>query len=125
MADLHSVRTPKPPGPMWHVTLTVSGQPVDLTVIRQGLERLAHERPFLLTGRYGHDRAEVRYWEEGLDARTVSDLALRLWAEHIESAGLPNWGVAGVEVLDRETWHRRARRGGVAGLSAAGAVTPF
>jgi len=125
VADLEAVRTLDVPGPMWHVTLTLSGDPVDLGAIRHGLERLAHERPFLLTGRYGHDRAEVRYWDEGADARTVTDLALRLWDEHRETSGLPQWTVVGVEVMDRETWHRRARRGASLGLSAVAAVTPF
>lgn len=125
MSEFDAALTTRSPGPMWHVTLTVAGDPVDLGVIRHGLERLAHERPFLLTGRYGHDRAEVRYWDEGESAHTVTGLALRLWEEHRETAGLPLWAVVGVEVLDRETWHRRARRGAAVGLSAVGAVTPF
>ena len=45
---------------MWHVTVTVSGSPVTEASIRQGLERLSHEHPFLLAGRYAGDRAEIR-----------------------------------------------------------------
>lgn len=95
--------------PFWHVTLTVAGTPVPETVIRAGLEHLSHDHPFLLSGRYGVDRAEVRYWEEGPDAVTVVGLALALWDEHRESSRLPDWEVVGVEVLDRETFHRRGR----------------
>ena len=95
--------------PFWHVTLTVAGEVVAEPEIRDGLERLSHEHPFLLSGRYCIDRAEVRYWEEAPDASTVTALALRLWDDHRESSVLPPWVVVGVEVVDRETFHRRGR----------------
>ncbi len=95
--------------PFWHVTLTVAGTPVPDPEIRCGLESLSHEHPFLLSGRYGHDRAEVRYWEEAPDASTVAGLALRLWADHRVTSGLPDWHVVGLEVVDRDTFHRRGR----------------
>lgn len=95
--------------PFWHVTLTVSGDAVPEPEIRTGLERLSHEHPFLLSGRYDVDRAEIRYWEEGCDIGTVLALAQRLWDEHRVTAGLPDWHVVGVEVLDRPTFHRRGR----------------
>ena len=95
--------------PFWHVTLTVAGEPVVEPEIRDGLERLSHEHPFLLSGRYCVDRAEVRYWEEGPDAEAVTALALRLWVDHQASSGLPAWSVVGVEVVDRDTFHRRGR----------------
>jgi len=95
--------------PFWHVTLTVAGVAVADTEIRLGLERLSHEHPFLLSGRYGVDRAEVRYWEEAPDASTVTELALRLWGDHRVSAALPDWDVVAIEVVDRETFHRRGR----------------
>jgi hypothetical protein len=95
--------------PFWHVTLTVAGFPVPEPEIRCGLERLSHEHPFLLTGRYGIDRAEVRYWEEAPDAASVAALALTLWVEHRVSCALPDWEVVGLEVVDRETFHRRGQ----------------
>ena len=95
--------------PFWHVTLTVAGDPVPETEIRDGLERLSEERPFLLSGRYGADRAEVRYWEEAPDVPAVMGLALRLWDDHRLSAGLPRWHVVGVEVIDRDTFQHRGR----------------
>ncbi len=115
-----------PAPPVWFVTVTVAGAVVAESDIRAGLERLAHEHPFLLSGRYAADRAEVRYWEEGPDARTVIELALGLWDEHRDSAELPRWSVVGVEVIDRETFHRRGRHvGSGPGLIAAGGVTPL
>lgn len=109
--------------PFWYVTLTVAGFPVPEPEIRVGLERLSQEHPFLLSGRYGTDRAEVRYWEEAPDAGTVAGLALRLWTDHRISAGLPDWHVVGVEVVDRETFHRRGRAP-LTAMSLVG-VAPF
>lgn len=111
---------------MWHVTVTVGGQRVDPLEVRAALERLSLERPFLLTARYAADRAEVRYWEEARDVDDAAALALRLWGEHRVSAGLPPWRVIGLEVIDRQTWQRRAgaRTLGQT-LIPAGEVTPF
>lgn len=95
--------------PFWHVTLTVAGEPVPEPEIKVALEHLSHDHPFLLSGRYGRDRAEVRYWEESPDARHAVDLALTLWEEHKAECGLPDWAVVGLEVVDRDTFHRRGR----------------
>jgi len=95
--------------PFWHVTLTVAGESVPERDIARGLEALSHDHPFLLSGRYGPDRAEVRYWEEAADAASVAALALRLWDEHRAACGLPDWQVVGLEVVDRETFHHRGR----------------
>lgn len=114
------------PAQLWFVTVTVAGDAVDAQTIRSGLERLSHEHPFLLSGRYADDRAEVRYWEEAPDAQAVLDLAVSLWREHRDSAALPDWHVVGVEVIDRETFHRRGRHlGHGPGLIAAGGVSPL
>ena len=114
------------PTSLWFVTVTVAGEVVEAQAIRAGLERLSLEHPFLLSGRYAADRAEVRYWEEGPDAQSVLDLAVSLWGEHRTSAGLPDWEVVGVEVIDRETFHRRGRHlGHGPGLIAAGGVSPL
>ncbi len=114
------------PGSMWHVTLTVAGDAVATTEIRAALERLSEEHPFLLSGRYATDRAEVRYWEEAPDAATAVGMTVRLWDEHVGTAGLPPWQVVGVEVVDRETFHRRGQRAQDSpGLVATGRVIPF
>ncbi len=124
---LHAVSGPTPPArDMWHVTLTVAGSAVEGEVIRLALERLSEEHPFLLSGRYSTDRAEVRYWEEAPDVTAALRMAAELWDEHAESAALPAWRVVGVEVVDRETFHRRGRYiHEQPGLVAAGRVIPF
>ena len=111
---------------LWFVTITLAGASVPARDIREALERLSHEHPFLLSGRYAADRAEIRYWEEAPDATYAADLALRLWDEHRDSAALPDWSVVGVEIVDRETFHRRGRVSGHGpGLVAAGGVSPL
>jgi hypothetical protein len=111
---------------MWHITLTVAGQSVPAPEIKAALERLSLEHPFLLSGRYAMDRAEVRYWEEAADVATALRMAVLLWDEHSVTAQLPMWRVVGVEVVDRETFHRRGRYiHEQPGLVAAGRVVPF
>jgi orotidine-5'-phosphate decarboxylase len=106
---------------LWHVTVTVAGPEESLEQVREGLESMSHDHPFLMSGRYATDRAEVRYWEEAEDVHDALALALRLWGEHRESSGLPHWMVVGLEVVDRDT-HRR--RGEGAALLSPG-VRPF
>ena len=109
----------------WHVTVTVSGRRADPIALRAGLERLADERPFLLSARYGVDRAEVRYWEEADGPGEAVTLALRLWDDHRASAGLPAWAVVGVEVMERAAFRWRAERAADVPLVATGEVAPF
>mgnify|MGYP003344773591 FL=1 len=127
---LHAVDGPADEEPrdrtMWHITLTVAGPSVPPPVVKGALERLSEAHPFLLSGRYASDRAEVRYWEEATDVATALRMAVLLWDEHVASAQLPPWRVVGVEVLDRETFHRRGRSmHEQLGLVAAGRVVPF
>ena len=111
---------------LWFITITLAGPSVAPADIRSALERLSHEHPFLLSGRYANDRAEIRYWEEATDARLATTLALDLWGQHRETAGLPDWDVVAVEVVDRETFHRRGRHLGLGpGLVVAGGVSPL
>ena len=113
-------------GPMWHVTLTVGGDAVDLDQIRAAMERLALEHPFLLAGRYAVDRVELRYWEEAERLEDAAALALRLWGEHRVTADLPAWDVVGLEVLGWDVWHSRGRAGQLSVQpSAAGTFRPF
>lgn len=110
---------------MWHVTLTVAGSPHEIADVRDAMERLAQERPFLLSARYASDRAELRYWEEAPEIEDALALALRLWGEHRSSAALPAWRVTGLEVVDRETFQRRATHSTAPMLLATGQVSPF
>ena len=93
---------------LWNVTLTVGGAPEDPDAVRAALERLAAEQPFLVSGRYSADCAELRYWEEAETCGDACALALRVWGEHRGSARLPAWQVVGLEVVDRQVSERRA-----------------
>jgi hypothetical protein len=102
----------------------MSGSAESEQSVLAALERLAEERPFILSGRYAADRAEIAYWEEARDCGDAAALALRLWGEHRASAGLPPWAVVGLEVLDELSY--RARGGpGVVPLAAAGSWRQF
>ena len=110
--------------PLWHVTLTLAGDPFDPDILRRGLDRLVVERPFMLSVRYDECRAELRYWDEAEDVDDAAALALRLWGDHRASCDLPAWRVVGLEVLDRETVRSRGAGRPANPLIAAG-VAPF
>lgn len=110
---------------LWHVTLSVSGSRAPVAEVRRALEQLAHDHPFLLTSRYADDHAEIRYWEEARDLHDAAAVALRLWGEHRQTAGLPPWEIVGLEVIDRATYHQRIAAGhGPAPATPVG-VHPF
>jgi hypothetical protein len=98
---------------LWFVTVTLAGDPMEPALCRAALERLALERPFVVSARYSADRAEVRYWDECEDAAVATTQALRMWSDHEVSAGLPAWRVVGLEVHDRASardhWERTDR----------------
>lgn len=110
---------------LWHVTLSVSGAPTPTAEVRQALEQLAHDHPFLLTSRYARDHAEIRYWEEARDLHDAAAVALRLWGEHRLTAGLPPWEIVGLEVIDRPTYHQRVAAGYGPVLAGPVGVHPF
>ena len=95
------------PSRLWHVTVTVAGDEVEPLIVRNALRRLADQRPFLHSLKYAGDRAEVQYWEEAHSLLDAASLALRVWNEHRESAGLPRWEVVGLEVLERQVFLSR------------------
>ena len=90
---------------LWHVRVTVAGRVTEPFVVRRAMTRLAEERPFLASLRYGQDRAEICYWDEARSLVDAGSLALRVWAEHRESANLPPWDVVGLEVRERDLVH--------------------
>jgi hypothetical protein len=106
---------------LWHVTLTVAGPSCPPAEVLAALERLAAERPFFLGGRYGAERAVLRYWEEAPDCGDACAMALRVWMDHRMSAELPPWHVAALEVVVRD---EHQRRDGV-GLASAGGWQPY
>ena len=98
-----------PAGRLWHVTLTVAGEPVEPLLVRSALARLSEQRPFIDSVSFTGGSAELQFWDEGDSMMDVASLALRLWTEHRESAGLPLWEVVGLEVVEKSL---RDRRGG-------------
>lgn len=98
---------PMKPLAHWYVTLTLAGDPWPEQEISDALQRLMEERPLLQSCRYSADTLELRYWEQAEDVGDAAALALRLWSEHRKSAGLPDWQLVGLEVVDRNTFHRR------------------
>ncbi|HEY5456759.1 MAG TPA: hypothetical protein VIJ96_14945 [Acidothermaceae bacterium] len=110
---------------LWHVTVTVGGDSMETGLVRAALERLSGEQPFLLSGRYSSDKAEVRYWEEAPECADAAALALRLWGEHRSTAGLPQWHVLGIEVVDREIFQHRGGDAAVSLVAPAGGWRPF
>lgn len=94
----------------WHVTLTLAGEPVEPMLVRAALLRLSEERPFLDSLKFAKDSAEIQFWDQGATMLDIASLALRLWAEHRDTAGLPRWEVVGLEVVERSV--RDSRRDG-------------
>jgi hypothetical protein len=92
---------------LWHVTVTVAGDAMEPLVVRGALRRLGEQRPFLHSMKYDSSRAEIQYWEEGESLLDASSLALRVWNEHRDSAGLPRWEVVGLEVVERHVFQSR------------------
>ena len=84
---------------LWHVTVTVAGEALEPLIVRNALRRLSDQQPFLHSLKYAAGRAEIQYWEEADSLLDASSLALRVWNEHREPAGLPRWEVVGLEVV--------------------------
>jgi len=94
-------------GRQWHVTVTVSGDPVEPLLMRSALLRFSEERPFLESMRFTGSGAEIKFWDEGESMIDVASLALRMWNEHRDSSRLPRWEVVGLEVVERSIHRNR------------------
>ena len=99
---------------LWHVTVTVAGEPVELLMVRAALQRLTQQRPFISAIRFNATTAEISYWDEADTLVDAASLALRLWNEHRDSANLPTWEVVALDVAERE---RRADAADAADLT--------
>ena len=95
---------------LWHVTVTVTGDRLEPRLVHAALSRLIHSQPFLHSLKYDEDCAEIQYWEEAGNLVDASSLALRFWDQHREIAGLPDWEVIGLEVVEREIFHARSAK---------------
>jgi hypothetical protein len=115
-------RARRPEPALWYVTITVSGQRMHPDEVREALERLSIEQPFLVSAGYASSRAEIRYWDESVDVEGALAQALRLWREHQQSAGLPPWHVVGLEVVDRDTARRRWETSSMQPVSTLGEI---
>jgi hypothetical protein len=85
----------------WHVRVTVAGDAVEPLLVRSALQRLSEERPFLESVSFTGSSAQLEFWDQGDSMLDVASLALRLWNEHRDSAGLPRWEVVGLEVVEK------------------------
>lgn len=85
----------------WHVRVTVAGDPLEPLMVRSALRRLSEERPFLESMNFTASTAQVEFWDQGDSMLDVASLALRFWNEHRDSAGLPEWEVVGLEVMEK------------------------
>jgi hypothetical protein len=94
----------------WHIRITVAGEPVEPLLVRSALRRLSDERPFLESMNFTGSSASIEFWDQGDSLLDVASLALRLWSEHRDSAGLPKWEVVGLEVMEKSV--RQAGGGG-------------
>ncbi len=113
------------PGRTWHVTVTVAGSSVAPKRVREALQRLAGEQPFLSSIRYAPQRAELSYWEQAEDMVDAASMALRIWNEHRTTSRLPSWEVVGLEVLDQETYRVRMPGSGMLTAAERLLVLPF
>lgn len=111
------------PPRLWHVTVTVAGDSVEPLIVRNALRRLNDQRPFLHSLRYAAESAEIQYWEEAETLLDASSLALRVWNEYRDSAGLPRWEVVALEVLERDVFLSRGME--YAEVMALQDVTPL
>jgi hypothetical protein len=110
---------------LWFVKVTVGGDSLVPTRVHRELDRLSVERAFLVSARYGDDRAEVRYWDECHDADEAIRQALSLWGDDEVATRLPGWRVIGLEVVDQPTARRQWDRGDHPRVFVLGEILPF
>lgn len=107
---------------MWHITVLVMGSPKPMDQVRDALERLNLEHPFLLEARYAPDRAEIRYWEEAPDMAMAAQIGSRMWSDHERPAKLPSWEVIDLRVRERETYLEQQS---LRSIPHGGRIVPF
>jgi len=103
------MRPPAEPtaSPLWHITLLAAGPPAPEQQLAQGLRELCALDPGNMAARYRANQVELQFWDEGPDLQRVAASATVLWREGRAEAGLPDWSLVGLEVLDRQRWGER------------------
>lgn len=110
---------------LWYVTLVFSGDEVEANELRSALYRLTKELSFMTSTRYRTDRVEVSYWDQADCFEDVNAMALRMWPDHRREAGLPEWTLVSLEVLDRQSYHERQENCSSLKLMVPGQVRPW
>ena len=108
MAEEPAVRLP---GVLWHVTVTVHGQPQAADRLQLGLQTMAfsHGIDLCASLQSRHRRTPVLGRRVRLPG--CRRHALALWDDYRGEVDLPAWPVVGVEVLDRTSFRRRFPKG--------------
>jgi hypothetical protein len=110
---------------LWFVKVTLGGDLIAHDQVRAALEELSVERAFLVSARYGDERAEVTYWDEGADVNVAIDQAMKLWGGPEVLSTLPGWQIVGLEVLDRIAARRQWETSPGPRVFALGEIAPF
>lgn len=95
--------------PLWHVRIVVSGAPAPMDRLERGLRRFCDLDPMNMGARYTDDLVELQFWDEGPELEKVAEAAAELWPARRVEAGLPDWSVTGLEVLEQHLWRDRGR----------------
>lgn len=96
-------------GPLWHITVSVSGASAPREQVEAALHRLCDLDPMNVGARFTTDTAVLQFWDEGPDVRIVAQAAVSWWEAVRADAGLPEWSLSGLEVMDRHLWQERGR----------------
>ncbi len=99
------------PGPVWHVTLVLTGAPAQPERLRDALEQLCALDPLNLGARFRADQVELQFWDEGRELRDVAAAAADLWRDSRSEVGLPDWSLIDLEVMDTAQWRERQLHG--------------
>lgn len=108
------------PDTLWHVTLILAGAPAPMTQLGRALRRLCDLDPGNMGARFRADQAEVQFWDEGADISAVAFAAAHLWEASRDDAGLPQWSLVAIEVMDKARLRQRQQE--AAELIAPGSV---
>lgn len=99
--------TARGPGPLWHVTVSVSGASASPEHLSAALHRLCALDPMNVGARYSTDTAVLQFWDEGAALSVVAQAAVAWWEAVRADAGLPEWSLTGLEVMDQHLWQQR------------------